>query len=326
MVNWGVLGTADIARGQTIPGMKQAENCCLYAVAGRDPAKAERFREEFGFEKAYGTYEELLDDPDIQAVYIPLPNMIHYEWTLKALAKKKHVLCEKPLAPNAAQARDMFQAAKENGVFLMEAFAYLHSPWVQAIKAEVDAGTIGTIRYMESEFLTSDYDPSNIRMRKETLGGSLYDLGCYTTSMIGTMFGKQPDGIKALVSYNTAGVDDFVSALFLYEDGAKALMNCGMVLQTAAGKRADRLVIEGTDGAIYSDGEFNGCGTMTYKVIKNDIVTVKEIPVPNNYRLEVEQLGRCIENGEKPYVSESFSLENLETIGRVLKEIGYETA
>ena len=322
-VNWGVIGTAGIAKGQTIPGMKQAENCCLYAIAGRDLAKAESFREEFGFKKAYGSYEELLDDPEIQAVYIPLPNMIHYEWTIKALARKKHVLCEKPMAPDVRAAREMFQAAKDNGVFLMEAFAYLHSPWVKAIKAEVDAGVIGKIRYMESEFLTSDYDPSNIRMRKETLGGAMYDLGCYTTSMIGTMMGRQPAGIRAISNYNTGGVDDFVSALFLYEDGAKALMNCGMVLRTSAGKRADRLVIEGTDGAIYSDGEFNGCGTMTYKVIKNGVVEVKEISVPNNYRLEAEQLGRCIENGERLYVSETFSMENIETIGRVLKEIGY---
>lgn len=322
MVNWGVLGTAGIAKGQTIPGMKQAENCCLYAIAGRDLAKAERFREEFGFAKAYGSYEELLDDPEIQAVYIPLPNMIHYEWTVKALEKKKHVLCEKPLAPDAAKAREMFRVAKENGVWLMEAFAYLHSPWVKAIQAEVDAGVIGKIRYMESEFLTSDYDPDNIRMRKETLGGCMYDLGCYTASMIGTMMGKQPDSIRALSSFNSYGVDDFVSALFMYEDGSKALMNCGMVLQTAAGKRADRLVIEGTDGAIYSDGEFNGCGIMTYKVIKDGIVTEKEVPVPNNYRLEVEQFGRCIENGESPYVSETFSVETIITIGNVLKEIG----
>ncbi len=323
MINWGVLGTAGIAKGQTIPGMKQAENCRLYAIAGRDPAKAERFREEFGFVKAYGSYEELLDDPEIQAVYIPLPNMIHHEWTLKALAKKKHVLCEKPLAPDAAKACEMFRAAKENGVCLMEAFAYLHSPWLKAIKAEVDAGVIGKIRYMESEFLTSDYDPANIRMRKETLGGCVYDLGCYTSSMIGTMMGKQPDTIRAVSSFNTGGVDDFVSALFLYEDGAKALMNCGMVLQTAAGRRADRLVIEGTDGAIYSDGEFNGCGTMTYKLIKDGIITEKEVSVPNNYRLEVEQFGRCIENGESPHVSETFSVENIMTIENILKEIGY---
>lgn len=324
MINWGVLGTAGIAKGQTIPGMKQAENCRLYAIAGRDPAKAERFREEFGFAKAYGSYEELLDDPEVQAVYIPLPNMIHYEWTMKALAKKKHVLCEKPLAPDAAKAREMFRAAKENGVFLMEAFAYLHSPWVKAIKAEVDAGAIGKIRYMESVFLTSDYDPANIRMRKETLGGCVYDLGCYTSGMIRTMMGKQPDAVKAIGSFNAGGVDDFVSALFLYEDGAKALMNCGMVLQTAAGKRADRLVIEGTDGAICSDGEFNGCGTMTYKLVKDGIITEKEVSVPNNYRLEVEQFGRCIENGESPYVPEAFSVENIIVIEKILREIGYE--
>ena len=118
-VKWGVLGTAGIARGQTIPGMQLAEHCELYAVAGRNPEKAEQFRNEFGFQKAYGSYEELLADPEVEAVYIPLPNHIHCEWTVKALQAKKHVLCEKPLAMNAAEAEAMFRAAEENGMLLI---------------------------------------------------------------------------------------------------------------------------------------------------------------------------------------------------------------
>ena len=176
-VRWGVLGTADIARGQTIPGMQMAEHCELYAIAGRRIEKAKQYQEEFGFQKAYGSYDELLADPEVQAVYIPLPNDLHCEWTVKALKAKKHVLCEKPLAVSEAQVKEMFRAAEENSVLLMEAFAYLHSPFVQAVKAELDAGTIGEIRYFESAFITGRRPDTDIRLRRETYGGAFYYLG-----------------------------------------------------------------------------------------------------------------------------------------------------
>ncbi len=122
-IRWGVLGTAGIARSCTIPGMLLAENCEPYAIAGRDPEKAEQFRTEFGFAKAYRGYEELLADPAVEAVYVPLPNTLHCEWVIRAARAGKHILCEKPLAPDAKQAEEMFAAARENGVWLMEAFA-----------------------------------------------------------------------------------------------------------------------------------------------------------------------------------------------------------
>ena len=147
----------------------------------------------------------------------------------------------------------------------MEAFAYLHSPWIRAIKQEVDAGNIGEIRYIESQFITSDYDLSNIRMRKETNGGATYDLGVYTTTMIGWMLGRQPDQIKAVGVFSPEGVDTLTSAVFTYDGcDTKAFMNCGMVLETEANKRIDQLRIEGTNGAIWSTGAFNGCGTMSH--------------------------------------------------------------
>ena len=132
-VKWGVLGTANIARGCTIPGMKMAENCELYAIAGRNEAKVQSYKDEFGFEKAYVGYDKLLEDPEVQAVYIPLPNNLHKEWVIKALKAGKHVLCEKPLALSAADAREMFAVAKENNVILMEAYAYLHSPYIASL-------------------------------------------------------------------------------------------------------------------------------------------------------------------------------------------------
>ena len=323
-INWGVIGTAGIAKGQTIPGMKLAVNCNLYAIAGRDIRKAEDYQKEFGFEKAYGNYDDLLADPEVEAVYIALPNTLHYEWTQKALQHGKHVLCEKPLVPTAREAEELFRLADENGVILMEAFAYLHSPWVAAIKQEIDKGEIGQVRYIESQFLTADHDISNIRMRKETNGGSIYDLGCYNTTMIAWMLGRQSDEIHAAAVFSPEGIDILSNALFQYRDGAKAMMNCGMVLQTDADLRIDQLRIEGTEGSIRSTGEFNGCGDMTYTILKNGKEEVRMVAsVPQNYCLEVEQLGRCITDGEKPHVSRDFTIGNLRTVEAILKQIGY---
>ena len=228
-VRWGVLGTADIARGQTIPGMMLAEHCERYAIAGRRIEKAESYREEFGFRKAYGSYDELLADPEVQAVYIPLPNDIHCEWTVKALKAKKHVLCEKPLAVSETQVQEMFRTAEENGVLLMEAFAYLHSPFVKAVKAELDAGTIGEVRYFESAFITGRRPDTDIRLRRETYGGAFYDLGCYPLSMAMWLLGEEPDEVRAAAQFSEKKIDLFTSALLLYGNGAVVNLDCGML-------------------------------------------------------------------------------------------------
>ena len=313
-VLWGVMGTAGIARGQTIPGMQTAENCELYAVAGRSPEKAERFRAEFGFEKAYGSYEALLADPKVEAVYIPLPNDLHYPWVLKALAAKKHVLCEKPLALNAAQAEEMFRTAEANGVYLMEAFAYLHSPFVEAVREEL--GTIGEPVYIESAFLGGRPGPGDYRMRREAGGGALYDLGCYPLSMALWILGKEPESVQASALYFENGVDRFVSFLLGFEGGAVADLDCGMLLRA---NRLDRFHIHGARGEIFSPVQFNQPGAISYTVIRDGVREDRTVTAPNNYQLEVEQLGRCILCGEKPRVSPAFSLRVARTMDRLLK-------
>lgn len=321
-IKWGVLGTANIARGCTIPGMQLAENCELYAIAGRSPEKAEQFRREFGFEKAYGSYEALLADPVVEAVYIPLPNTLHYEWVIKAAKAGKHILCEKPLAPSAGQAAEMQAAAKKNGIILMEAFAYLHSPLIAAIKVELDKGTIGEVCYLENAFVTSDYDLSNIRMRKETLGGSLYDLGCYCISQAVWLLGE-PDSVRAVGDYNAQGVDQLVTGFLSYKGGARAAFTCGMMLATAQGKRLDRLQIHGTEGYLRTDAEFNQAGRLSYQIVKGDETVTRTVDAPQNYSLEVAQLGRCIAGEATPHVSAEFSLAVARTLDKVLAEIGY---
>lgn len=322
-INWGVIGTAGIAKGQTIPGMVQAENCNLYAIAGRSLEKAQAFQKEFGFEKAYDSYEAILEDAQVEAVYIPLPNELHYTWVEKALKAKKHVLCEKPLAPTPEEVARLHEIARENGVHLMEAFAYLHSPYVAALRQELEEKTIGDVRYIESCFITSDYDVSNIRMRKETFGGSVYDLGCYCTTLVLWLLGKTPETVQAIAQFSDRNIDKLATALLTFPGGVKAQVTSGMVLSTDKNYRIDRLEIHGTKGCIRSAVKFNECGKLRYSVVVEGKETAKEVEAPQNYRLEVEQLGRCILSGETPHVTGEFSLANAQLLQGILEKIGY---
>lgn len=320
-INWGVIGTSGIARGQTIPGMVEAENCRLYAIAGRSMEKAEAYRREFGFEVAYDSYDRLLADTRVEAVYIPLPNHLHREWAMKALRAGKHVLCEKPLAPTALEAREMIDCARENGVLLMEAFAYLHSPLTAAVKADVKR--LGRIHYIDSSFMTSDYDLSNIRMRRETFGGSVYDLGCYCTSQILWMLEEAPAAVQAVADFTDQRVDACTTALMTFASGARATFTCGMTLATGKDRRVDRLVICGERGYIVNNCEFNQPGSLQYTVCVDGVCEIRGVECPHNYRLEVEQMGRSIAGEESPLVSNAFSLLNAQTLDRVLRDIGY---
>ena len=320
-IKWGVLGTAGIAKKCTIPGMLQADNCHLYAIAGRKAEKVEAYVKQFGFEKGYTSYDELLDDPEVEAVYIPLSNDIHKEWTIKALNKKKHVLCEKPMAPTAAEAEEMIAAANENGVILMEAFAYLHSPFIQAIKDVVDAGTIGEITYIESAFLTPGYTLENIRVRKETFGGSVYDIGCYCTTLIQWMLGEEPSEIQAVAEFTEQKIDIHTNVIMKYPSGARASVSCGMCI--GDGNRIDRWTICGTKGKIVSTEQFNGDGELKFEIYTADGCEVRTVSTPQNYSLEVAQLGRCITDGETPHVSNAFTVANAKVLDKILEKIGY---
>ena len=325
-VKWGVIGTAGIAEGCTIPGMQQAKNVSLYAIAGRSISKAEQFKDKFGFKKAYGSYEELLSDKKIEAVYIPLPNNMHYEWVMKSIEAGKHVLCEKPLAPTARECEELYAKAKEKGVLLMEAFAYLHSPYVEALKKDVESGIIGDVRYIEAAFLTSDYNKKNIRMNKDTFGGATYDLGCYCTSLILSIMGKEPEKITAIAEMNSDGIDMLSTGILKYPNDVRATFRAGMVLETDMERRMDRVYIHGSKGCIKSDVEFNQEGRLSYKIYINGGAVKGEdhkFRAPQNYRLETEQFSRCIRGEEKPFVTEEFSIMNARVLDRILNEIGY---
>nr|WP_318660569.1 Gfo/Idh/MocA family oxidoreductase [uncultured Treponema sp.] len=321
-VRWGILGTANIARWGTIPGMKLAKNCELYAIAGRSEQKAKKYCEDFGFKKFYCSYDELLQDKDVEAVYIPLPNNLHLEWVKKALSAKKHVLCEKPLAINADEAKQMYDCAKENGVHLMEAYAYLHSPYVKSLVNDVKSGIIGDVDFIDTAFITQFYK-EDFRLHKELGGGAMYDLGCYCTTLILSLIDSPVESVKAGAEFTDLGVDSLTSAAIQFKNGAKASFTVGMCLGTNTNARYDRLYVHGSKGIIKSDVEYNQEGKVSYTVIIDGKKKVRKIKVPQNYSLEIEQLGRCIREGEKPHVSPEFSLKNSALIDAVLKEIGF---
>ncbi|MCR4556838.1 MAG: Gfo/Idh/MocA family oxidoreductase [Saccharofermentans sp.] len=321
-VKWGVLGTANIARGCTIPGMQLANNCELYAIAGRNEAKVESYRSEFGFKKGYVGYNKLLSDPEVQAVYIPLPNNLHKEWVIKALKAGKHVLCEKPMALSSEDAKEMFAVAKENNVILMEAYAYLHSPYISSLKEEIKSGVIGDVDFIETAFYTQGY-VDDIRIYKELGGGAVYDLGCYCTTMILSLIDSEPEYVMATAEFNDNGADMFTSALMKFRNGARAAFNVGMIFDPAQDGRRDRLYIHGSKGTIVSDVEYNQAGTLTYTVKTGDSEYQPSVEAGQNYMLEVEQLGRCIENGEIPHITEGFTVKNAEVLDTILSRIGY---
>lgn len=323
-VKWGVLGTASIAKGCTIPGMIKADNCELYAIAGRNIDKAKSYKEEFGFEKAYGDYESLLADENVQAVYIPLPNDLHYEWCMKAIAAGKNVLCEKPLAPTKQQAQELFDAAKKAGVVLMEAFAYLHTPYIAMLKEELDKKTIGDIRYIESAFMVQSCKPDNIRMKRANYGGAMYDLGCYCISLFVWLLGMAPESAQGLAEFTDEKIDIFSTSYLHFPGGIRASLNCGMVFGDEHDSRMDRLYIKGSKGYIKSDTEYNQEGDLSYTVYTDDgKIETKTVKVKQNYCLEVENLGRCITDGQEQHVTPEFSVMNAEAMDMALSSIGY---
>src|SRR3989449_4091402 len=190
-VKWGIVSTADINR-KVIPGMHESTKADLVAVASRDPAQAEEYARKWEIPLAYGSYEELLADPEIEAVYISLPNTLHVEWSIRALEAGKHVLCEKPFTRHPKEARKAFDVADKAGRILSEAFMYRHNAQTKKLKQLVSDGAIGELRLIRSAFSYALYDQNNIRLRPEVEGGALMDVGCYNVSG-SRLLGGQPE-------------------------------------------------------------------------------------------------------------------------------------
>lgn len=321
-IKWGVLGTAGIAASCTIPGMQMAEGCELYAIAGRSETKVNEFKERYGFCKAYVGYDALLADKEVQAVYIPLPNHLHYEWVLRAVEAGKHVLCEKPLALSTLEAEEMFRAAKRNGVYLAEAYAYLHSPYVTSLRNVIESGSIGEVDYIETAFVTQGYE-EDYRLHREFGGGAMYDLGCYCTTMLLSLVDAEPSFVKAVAEFGGDDVDFNTAGIVRFENGVRASFNVGMIFGKGANGRFDRLYIHGSKGCIRSEVEYNQEGELSYRVSVKGEEEVKTVTARQNYCLEVEQVNRAIEGKGNLLVTPEFSVRNARLMDAVLREIGY---
>lgn len=317
-VNWAVLGCAKIAETSVIPGILSANNAKLYAVASREAGKRlDDFKNKFNPVKAYSSYEELLDDPEVDAVYIPLPNSLHYEWSIKALEKKKHVLCEKPLGVTAKEVKDMFEAARNNGVLLMEAFAYRQSPLTKKVKELVDEGTVGKLKFIDSHFCFNEMNKANIRFIKDLGGGASYDVGCYNLNVIRYIIGKDPIAVYAVGEIGaSSGVDESSCIMMEFEGGIQATSYSSLI----SGFRSEYTIV-GDEGTIHVPVMFNQKGETRIIIKKDNSTEELIINCPDNYMLEVEQFGRCILNGEEPLISFEDSYGNAKTIDLALEQI-----
>ena len=231
MLKWGILGCGSVARNVIAPGIRLSNNGVLYAVGSRTNENAQKFAIDLGVERAYGSYEALLEDPDVQAVYIALPNALHMEWTIKAAAKGKHVLCDKQLALNADEAIKMVEACQEHGVQLMEAVFYRFHPQTQAIKKHINDGRIGQLTRISAMHSNTMPAATNIRLNPELGGGVMGDTGCYCVNLARFYFEAEPTHASATVEIGDSGVNERVVATLEFSEGRVAQFECSYRLE-----------------------------------------------------------------------------------------------
>jgi predicted dehydrogenase len=321
-LRWGILSTANIARTKVIPGIQKADRCRIVAVASRDHGRAQEAASEAGIPRAHGSYEALLADPDVDAVYIPLPNHLHAEWTIAAVRAGKHVLCEKPLALTSADAERMVAAAEAAGVVLMEAFMYrLHPSWV-AVRELVSSGRIGRLVAIDSWFSYFNDDPENIRNVGAYGGGALFDIGCYCVNLSRLLFADEPNRVAASIVRDPAsGVDVTASALLEF-DGGVATFTC-----STRAEDDQRVHVYGTAGRLSVEIPFNIPPDRPTHVFVtrggdppvNPATERLTFAVADPYAVEAEGFAAAVLDGAPVPVPPADAIANLRVIERILE-------
>ena len=291
-VNWGIVSTADINR-KVIPGAKASAKVELLGVASRDLGRAQAYAAEWAIPRAYGSYEDMLADDEIEAVYISLPNTLHVEWLIKALEAGKKVLCEKPLSRHQDDAAAAFDAAERAGRFLMEAFMWRHNPQTARLVELVEEGAIGELRLVRSVFSYGLYDESNIRLRTEVEGGALMDVGCYSVSASRLLCGE-PERVFGEAWYGPTGTDWVFTATMRFPHDLIATFDCG----TALPKR-DELEAIGSEGSLFLDDPWHVLKP-GIELRRDGTVERIEIAQEDSYRLELENLSDAIRGRGTP--------------------------
>jgi predicted dehydrogenase len=321
-VRWGILSTANIGMEKVTPAIQAAANCEVVAIASRSRRDADAAAARLGIPVAYGSYEALLADESIDAVYIPLPNDMHAEWTMKAAAAGKHILCEKPLAMNAAQAEEMAAFCEEAGVKLEEAFMYrLHPVWLEAVRL-VRTGVIGELQAVQGWFSFYNDDPLNIRNRVENGGGAVMDIGCYNINSSRMLFDAEPERIQATVRRDPMmGIDTLTSAVLEFPGGGLASFTC-----TTRGEDYQRVDIIGTTGRIDMDIPFNIPVDRETRIRvvsggappEDPAVETLIFPVANEYTIQAEVFAKAIIDDTPVAVPVSDAINNMRVIDAIL--------
>ena len=324
-VRWGVLSTANIGREKVVPAIQAEKRSEVVAIASRSLEHAETVAAEMDIERAYGSYGQLLAEPDIDAVYIPLPNHLHAEWTIAAAREGKHVLCEKPIALTTAEAEEMVAAAEEAGVVLREAFMYrFHPTWVAARRL-IEEGGIGELVAIDSWFSYFNDDPENIRNILDYGGGALMDIGCYSIHLSRMLMGSEPTAIKASVRRDPAtGVDIYTAGVLEFGD---------RVATFACSTRAEddqRVDIYGSRGRVSIQIPFNIPPRVPTRIavtvggdppVAPATKTIEFDPV-DQYTLQAEAFVAAVLDGESVPDAGADALDNLRTIERVFAAAG----
>ncbi|TDY45287.1 putative dehydrogenase [Alicyclobacillus sacchari] len=317
-LRWGVLGCADIAVRKVIPGIQKSQTGSVIAVASRSQEKADAAATQFGIARAYGNYEELLADRDVDAVYIPLPNHLHKEWTIRAAQAGKHVLCEKPIALSAAEAEEMVVACAKAGVLLAEAFMYRHHPRYERISQIVRSGEIGVIRGIHATFTFNNAsDFGNVRYRREWGGGSLYDVGCYPISAARLILADEPVAATAVgfTSSQHDDVDMMVSGLVEFPNAVGLTFDCAM---WAAPRNT--LEVLGSDGRIEVANAFVG-EDLSIKVITSRGERVEAFPNLDAYTLQADDFADALLNGGSLRFQPADAIANMRVIDACLQSM-----
>ncbi len=316
-IRWGILSTAKIGTVQVIPAMQKGQFCAITAIASRNQQQAEQVAAELGIPRAYGSYEDLLADPEIDAIYNPLPNHLHVPWSIKAIEAGKHVLCEKPIGLSSAEGQQLLDCANAHPELkVMEAFMYRNHPQWQLAKQKVQAGEIGELRTIQSFFSYFNDDPDNIRNQKEIGGGGLMDIGCYPISLSRFIFDTEPQRVSGIVEYDeTLGTDRLSSATLDFGTGTSTF-TCSTQLNPY-----QRVHIHGTEGRVEIEIPFNAPIDRPCKVWLQKGTEVEELTLDicSQYTIQGDLFSQAILNNSPVPTPLSDAISNMKVIEAIFE-------
>ena len=307
-INWGILSTARINR-DLIPILHGSKRTELLAVASRSQSSADAYAHEWKIPRAYGSYDELLADPDIDVIYNPLPNNLHTEWTVKAMRAGRHVLCEKPLALTLAEVDEMIAVSKETGKVVAEAFMYRHHPLTLKAQEIVASGVLGKLQLIKGSFSFTLNRKGNYRFIKEMGGGSIWDVGCYPISYARMIVSEEPVEVFGWQVQGQGGADDTFVGQMKFPNGVLAQFDSSFVLP-----RRRFIEVAGSEGSLKIDNPFNPQGKCEIIHLKDGEEKIIEIKDEELYLGEVEDICNAIEFGDTPCITLDDSRGNIEAI------------